>query len=391
MATVLLCVIYLAFISLGLPDSVLGTAWPMMHIDLDSPVSMAGAVNVIISLCTVVSSLNSARLIKKMGTWGLTSVSIVLTFIALFLFSISQSIWATMLFSIPLGLGAGAIDTALNNYVAKHYSAMQMNLLHAFWGIGTVVAPILLSRFFETGHSWREGYVVLGTIQSSIFLIVLLSRHLWKKNESGEKNAAEEVVSKDRAATSPIRLLGVRGVLPSCLAFMFYTFEGVVILWTASYLVYGKGLDAASAASLSSMIYFGITGGRIASAFIANRVPGKTLIISSQIMIVFALLALAFTESTGLLYAIIFILGFSFGPIYPAMVKQTVSYFHPSYSVGVISLQMSFCYIGNMIIPPLYGILARVIGRQDILPWYVLVLVLLMSACTFAKNRLCGK
>lgn len=389
MATVLLIVIYLSFISLGLPDSVLGTAWPLMYLDLGASVSMAGFINTAVALCTVVSSLFSQRLIKRLGTWCVTVISIALTFSALYLFSFSRSMASMLLFSVPLGLGAGTIDTALNNYVAKHYSAMQMNFLHAFWGIGTVIAPSMLSVFFSTGRTWREGYIVLAVIQTVIAIIVVLSKPLWKE-ESGE-NRTDEMMKQDGRVYSVPQLLRVRGAAFSCLAFTFYTFEGVTILWMASYLVFGKQLDAATAASISSMIYIGISTGRIATAFIANRVSGKRMIQLSQAFIILSIIVLMLTSRLELLYIVVFILGFSFGPVYPAMVKQTVSYFRPEYSVGIISMQMCFNYIGNMFIPPLYGALTSLFGRQDLLPFYLLVLVLLQTACTTAKNRLCGR
>lgn len=389
MATVLLIVIYLSFISLGLPDSVLGTAWPLMYLDLGASVSMAGLINTAVALCTVVSSLFSQRLIKRLGTWCVTVISIALTFSALYLFSFSRSMASMLLFSVPLGLGAGTIDTALNNYVAKHYSAMQMNFLHAFWGIGTVIAPSMLSVFFSTGRTWREGYIMLAVIQTVIALIVVLSKPLWKE-ESGE-NRTDEMMKQDGRVYSVPQLLRVRGAAFSCLAFTFYTFEGVTILWMASYLVFGKQLDAATAASISSMIYIGISTGRIATAFIANRVSGKRMIQLSQAFIILSIIVLMLTSRLELLYIVVFILGFSFGPVYPAMVKQTVSYFRPEYSVGIISMQMCFNYIGNMFIPPLYGALTSLFGRQDLLPFYLLVLVLLQTACTTAKNRLCGR
>ena len=389
MATVLLIVIYLSFISLGLPDSVLGTAWPLMYLDLGASVSMAGLINTAVALCTVVSSLFSQRLIKRLGTWCVTVISIALTFSALYLFSFSRSMASMLLFSVPLGLGAGTIDTALNNYVAKHYSAMQMNFLHAFWGIGTVIAPSMLSVFFSTGRTWREGYIVLAVIQTVIALIVVLSKPLWKE-ESGE-NRTDEMIKQDGRVYSVPQLLRVRGAAFSCLAFTFYTFEGVTILWMASYLVFGKQLDAATAASISSMIYIGISTGRIATAFIANKVSGKRMIQLSQAFIILSIIVLMLTSRLELLYIVVFILGFSFGPVYPAMVKQTVSYFRPEYSVGIISMQMCFNYIGNMFIPPLYGALTSLFGRQDLLPFYLLVLVLLQTACTTAKNRLCGR
>ena len=190
---------------------------------------------------------------------------------------------------------------------------------------------------------------------------------------------------------SNAQLLRVPGALPSCLAFTFYCFESVTILWLASYLVYGKGLDAATAAGLSSMTYLGITSGRIATAFIADRIPSKRMIQASQVMIALASLALIPVHSIPVLYLVIFVMGFSFGPIFPVMVKQTVSYFHPSYSVGIIGLQMSFGYIGGMTLPPLYGLISSLTGRQELLPAYLFILVALHFFVITMKNRKCGK
>ena len=390
MATVLLIVIYMAFISLGLPDSVLGTAWPMMHIDINAPVNVAGVINMAVCVCTVIASVSSQRVIRKFGTYAVTSFSILLTITGLLLISATESFLFLVLFSLPLGLGGGAIDTALNNYVAKHYSAMQMNFLHAFWGIGTIIAPFLLSIYFDTGKTWRDGYHVLAAIQIAIFFIVLFSKRLWENGES-EKNQVDDMLDEDRKVYSIGQLLKVKGATYSCLGFLFYSFESVSMLWMASYLVYGKGMNASLAASVSSMIYLGITAGRIASAFIVDRIQPKKLITISQIMILMTLVLLYFTRIEALIYVLVFILGFSFGPIFPVMVKQTVSYFHPSYSVGIIGLQMSFGYIGGMTLPPLYGVISSLTGRQDLLPAYLFILVALHFFVITMKNRKCGK
>lgn len=381
MSTALLIVIYVAFISLGLPDSVLGTAWPLMHQDLGASIGSAGLINMVVSIGTMLASTSSQRVIKRFGTHAVSAFSILLTLCALFAFSASHHLAAVLIAAIPLGFGAGAIDTALNNYVAKHYSAMQMNLLHAFWGIGTIIAPIMLSRFFDSGRSWREGYVILGTLQSIIFVIFVLSRPLWRihADEADEDGKASKVYSMRELVKTP-------GVLPSCLAFTFYTFEGTTMLWLASHLVYGRGMDASTAASISSMTYIGITAGRICTSFIADRVRPETLIRSSQAMILAAILAMLFTDNAVALHVIIFAMGFCFGPIYPAMVRQTVSCFPADRSVGIIGLQFSFGYFGSLVLPPLYGLLASVLG-QWLLPWYLLFLVIVHSACMALKIR----
>ena len=210
----------MAFISLGLPDSVLGTAWPMMHIDINAPVNVAGVINMAVCVCTVIASVSSQRVIRKFGTYAVTSFSILLTITGLLLISATQSFLFLVLFSLPLGLGGGAIDTALNNYVAKHYSAMQMNFLHAFWGIGTIIAPFLLSIYFDTGKTWRDGYHVLAAIQIAIFFIVLFSKRLWENGES-EKNQVDDMLDEDRKVYSIGQLLKVKGAAYSCPWFSF--------------------------------------------------------------------------------------------------------------------------------------------------------------------------
>lgn len=379
MTTLLLLVIYSAFISLGLPDSVLGTAWPVMHGELHASVSSLAIVNVCVSLCTVFSSIFAQKAMRKFGTYAVTAFSIVLTFTALFFISRVNSIYLLILFALPLGLGGGAIDTALNDYVARNYSPAQMNFLHAFWGLGTIIAPILLSRLLASGGSWRSAYVILSAIQTVIFIIVLLSKKLWKKDGSPYDEKKEKVYSI-------AELLRVPGALPSCLAFTFYAFEGVTISWIASYLVFGKEISASDAASMTSMVYLGITAGRIITGFIANRVKESIMIRTSQAFILLALLVLMMTESHVLLYTIIFIMGFSFGPIYPAMVHQSVTCFDTKYSAGIIGLQMSFAYIGGMIITPFFGILSDIFSLS-FFPYYMLLLLALNFICTTLKNR----
>lgn len=379
MTTLLLLVIYSAFISLGLPDSVLGTAWPVMHDELYASVSSLAVVNVCVSLCTVFSSIFAQKAMRRFGTYAVTAFSIVLTFTALFFISRVNSIYLLILFALPLGLGGGAIDTALNDYVARNYSPAQMNFLHAFWGLGTIIAPILLSRLLAGGGSWRSAYVILSAIQTVIFIIVLLSKTLWKKDESSPDEKKEKVYSI-------AELLRVPGALPSCLAFTFYAFEGVTISWIASYLVFGKEISASDAASMTSMVYLGITAGRIITGFIANKVKESIMIRTSQAFILLALLVLMMTESHVVLYAIIFILGFSFGPIYPAMVHQSVTCFDIKYSAGIIGLQMSFAYIGGMLITPLFGLLSDVFSLS-FFPYYMLLLLALNFICTTLKNR----
>lgn len=385
--TLLLCVIYIAFISLGLPDSLLGAAWPVMHSDIGASLSQAGLISMTICIGTFISALSSQHLIAKAGTRGVTAVSTLITALSLFLISLAPSLPFVILCAIPLGLGAGSIDAALNNYVALHFKASHMSFLHCCWGIGTIVGPSLISYLITGGGSWRSAYLIVSLIQCTIALLLFLSFPLWKKVERIEGATEEESNEKEIVPTS--KLIRIRGVIFALLSFTLYCgFENSAMLWSASYMVYAKGFTAAEGASLASMVFLGITTGRLINGFAASRFSDNVLIRTGQALALFAIVLLLLPlDSILLSYISLFLLGVGFGPMYPCMIHQTVYYYDRRYSQGIIGLQMASAYIGSSFLPPLYGLIAGKLSH-DIFPFWILILLLLMTGTITMKNRL---
>lgn len=382
MAT-LLVIIYIAFISLGLPDSVLGAAWPVMHLDLGAGISQAGLISMTICACTIISSLMSQRLVARFKTHGVTTISIALTAIALFGFSRATALWNLILLAIPLGLGAGSIDAALNNYVALHFKAKHMSFLHCFWGVGTLFGPFLVSGLISNGGTWRNAYMIIAAVQAVIMVIVLFSAKKWKKENTDNKEAEKEEVKIYKTK----ELVRIKGVPFALLAFTLYCgFENTAMLWSASFMVYGKGFTAAEGASLAAMVFMGITAGRFINGFASSRFDDKTLILTGQIITVIATIALIFANSIILCFIGLFLMGMGFGPTYPCMIHQTVYYYDRKYSQGIIGLQMASAYVGSTLVPPLYGLIA---GKttQNLLPIWILALLIIQIFCTSMKNK----
>ncbi|MBO8436351.1 MAG: MFS transporter [Spirochaetes bacterium] len=381
----LLIVIYLAFISLGLPDSMLGAAWPVMYQDLGVPVSWAGYISVTICLGTTVSSLIYAKLTDKFSTWCVTTVSIALTALALFGFSIAPSFPLLILAAIVLGIGAGAVDAGLNNFVALHYKARAMNFLHAFWGVGTLVGPFLLSFLFAKGLSWRNGYTTISTAQAAICIIVLLSRALWKK--AGDSSITQdrkkpEIKSGENASLrSAISKPGAKAAM---LGFFSYcSVEQTSMLWASTYMVSVKGASESYGALYAGILFWGITAGRIVSGLIANKINGRLLIRIAQSLILIGLLSVLLAPTAAAPIALFF-LGFGFGPIYPTMLHQTPEFFGSELSARIMGLEMSSAYIGSAFMPALFGIIGRNI-TMALFPFYALMLLLLNAGATEYK------
>ncbi len=389
MTILLLAIIYLAFISLGLPDSILGASWPVMHLELGAELEQAGLISMTIAAGTIVSSLLSQRLVAKLKTYGVTTLCIGVTALFLFLFSRATSIYQLLLFAFPLGLGAGSIDAALNNYVALHYKAKHMNFLHCFWGVGTIVGPAILTALITTGGSWKNAYLYVSMVQTAIMVIVALSLPLWKKMDKGVDSSEKQ--EKQIRIYSTKELLRVRGVPAALIAYLAYCgYEATAFLWSASYMVYGKGFSAAEGASLAGITYLGITAGRFVNGFLASKFNDKTLIRMGQVEALIALLVLMFIPGKITAYLGLFFLGFGAGPIYPCLMHETVEYFDVKYSQGIIGLQMAAAYIGSTFCPPLYGLIANATTLK-LLPFFVLILYVIQVIATEAKNRQCGK
>ena len=383
----LLVIIYIAFISLGLPDSMVGAAWPMMYSDLKVPVSFAGMISLTICLGTTLSSLVYSRLSQRFTTWGITSVSVAMTAVSLLLYSIAPSFAVILLISLVLGMGAGAVDAGLNNYVALHYRARAMNFLHAFWGMGTLVGPFLLSYYFANGISWRCGYLTIGSIQSAVCILLILSMPLWRK--AGEKPIAEEGKEpKLHQETLPllaaIRLPGAKAAM---LGFFSYcAMEQTSMLWASTFLVSIKGFTESAAAASAGLLFWGITTGRILSGLIADKIRGRHMIRASQCSILIGIILVALSPE-WLAGGALFFLGMGFGPIYPTMLHQTPEYFGIEHSGRIMGLEMTSAYLSCALMPAFFGIIGRGISML-LFPFYVLLFLALNAAATETKARI---
>lgn len=353
MYTLLLAVIYLAFISLGLPDSLLGSAWPVLHRALSVPLSYMGIVTMIISGGTIVSSLFSERLTKKLGTQTVTVVSVALTAAALLGFSTARTFPMLCVWAIPYGLGAGTIDAALNNYVALHYSSRHMSWLHSFWGVGTVISPYVMS-YALSYRSWEDGYRIVGWIQSGIVLVLLLTLPLWKVNKAEKTEESTRVIGLHAALKIP----GVRGVLVGF--FAYCAAEATVIQWTSSYLAGARGVSEKLAAAFASFFFIGMTVGRFLSGFVADRLGDRRMIrIGITTALVGAVGIMLPLETTVVALISFVVVGLGCAPVYPAIIHSTPSCFGADNAQAIIGVQMACAYVGSTFMPPLFGVLAE--------------------------------
>ncbi len=366
MASLLLAVIYLIFISLGLPDSLLGSGWPSMQVDFGVPSSYAGFVSMTISCMTVISALLSPRMIRKFQTKWIVIVSIGLTVLGLIGFSFSGQYWMLFVAAVPYGLGAGCIDASVNHYVANHYSSSVMNFLHCFYGIGAVISPYIMSQALKLAR-WNEGYRWTAYIQFGILLVCVLSLPLWKKTESQEEENSESAGIKET--------LKVPGVVLTLIAFFAYcSGEATCSLWIPSYFAGTKaGLSAETVASFGSLIFGGLMLGRLIAGFISNKLGDKLLIRIGLAVELLGIL-LVFLPFPGYIVAAIgfVVIGTGMGPIYPAIQHMAPSNFGKKYSAAVIGMQMASAYIGSTLMPMVFGQLQQAIGI-GIMPVYLLV------------------
>lgn len=372
MYTLLLAVIYLVFISLGLPDSLLGSGWPAMRLVFDQPLSAAGAVSMIITGGTICSSLLSERLTARFSTRGVTVASVFLSAAALFGFSVSTRFWMLCLWAVPYGLAAGCIDSAINNYVALHYRSRHMSWLHCFWGVGTVISPCVMS-WALTRSGWQLGYRTVALLQLAIGAVLVLTLPVWNVHRGGENSA--------RAG----QVLGIRGALkikgaPTLFGgfFAYCGAEGTSILWASSYLAGVRGFSAERAAASAAVLYVGITVGRFVSGFIADRVGDRGMIRlgTGLIFAALAVLALPGGGEPGALLGF-GLLGLGNAPVYPAIIHATPQNFGAENSQEIIGMQMASAYVGSTLLPPLFGLIANRAGLGW-MPLFLALLVLLM-------------
>ncbi|NLV91048.1 MAG: MFS transporter [Firmicutes bacterium] len=380
--TLLLVLIYISFISLGLPDSILGTAWPAAYKDLGVPISWAGIISATISGGTIISSWFSNRIISRLGTGVTTVVSVAMTAVALLGVSLSGSFWFLLLFAIPLGLGAGSVDAALNNFVALHYQAKHMNWLHCFWGIGASAGPVIMSISL-TSSNWQTGYAAIGWLQVALVIILLLSLPLWKRFSSGAQSEGSRA-----QVLSTRELLRIPGAKPILVAFFCYcAVEATAGLWGSSFLVLTKGISPQIAARWISLYYFGITFGRFLSGLLTLKIANRDLIRLGQGMSVLGILLLLLPAWDFVFSAGFFVIGLGCAPIFPALLHDTPENFGAELSQAIMGMQMACAYVGTTTMPPLFGFLAQRVS-MILLPFYLLVIALLMVAMVELLNRL---
>ena len=386
MANLLIAIIYVSFVSLGLPDALLGAAWPIMHMELGVPVSYAGGISLIISLGTVISSLQSDRMTKWLGAGKVTAISVGLTALALFGFSISHNYWLLCLFAIPYGLGAGSVDASLNNYVALHYSSRVMSWLHCMWGLGASLGPFILGTALAGGMGWNMGYQYISMLQVVLTAVLFFSLPLWKKRsdglgESGEK--AKPLTLKE--------IFAIRGAKEIMLAFFCYcALEQTSMLWGSTYLVKHMGMAEEAAAKFGSMFLIGITFGRFVSGFVTAKVSDANMIRLGQGIILLGIAIMLLPLGIGGSIAGLLVVGFGCAPVYPCVIHSTPAHFGEEKSQAIIGVQMASAYVGTCLMPPLFGILANHISA-GLLPWYLVTINVVMILMCERLNRKCGE
>ena len=379
----LLIIIYLAFISLGLPDSLLGAAWPSMYPEFGVPVSYAGMVSMIIAAGTIVSSLQSDRLTRKLGAGKVTALSVGLTAIALFGFSFTKSFWGLCLWAVPYGLGAGSVDAALNNYVALHYKSRHMSWLHCMWGIGATAGPYVMGYALAGGQGFRAGYRYIGVIQILLTAILLCSLPLWKNNE---RAMPETGAMKPKALTlkQVWRIPGAREVM-GCF-FCYCAVEQTVILWASSYLTLYKGISAETAAWFASLFFIGITAGRALSGFLTMKLNDTQMIRLGQGMIAGGIFIMLLPGTNFFSLAGLTFIGLGCAPIYPSIIHATPAHFGPDKSQAMIGVEMASAYVGTCLMPPFFGMLAGFLS-SGLLPFYLLALLVFMVVLKERLNK----
>jgi fucose permease len=388
MYSLLLALIYLAFISLGLPDALLGSAWPVMYPLLEVPIAYAGIVAMIIAGGTIISSLNANRAISRFGTGLVTAVSVLMTAVALLGFSLSSAFWMLCLWAVPYGLGAGAVDAALNNFVALHYASKHMSWLHSFWGVGASIGPYIMGYSLTVKNSWERGYASVGLFQLFLALVLLLSLPVWRKKEQAQWES-KTVNPKDLSILGALRIKGVKQVLVAF--FAYCSLEATTGLWTSSYLVLNRGLEAEAAAKWASLFYLGITVGRFLNGFVADHLGNRQMIRIGLAIIAVGIGAVILPLHRIRLVTLVglVLIGLGCAPIYPCIIHETPRNFGPENSQAIIGIQMASAYTGSTLMPPLFGWLAN-LSTIALFPFFLSLLLVLMVVMTERLNRLIG-
>ena len=383
MYSLLLVIIYLAFISLGLPDSLLGSGWPIMHLDIGVSIAYAGIISMTISLGTIISSLMTDRLARKLGTGPLTAISVLMTAVAMFGFSLSNSFVILCFWAIPYGLGAGAVDAALNNYIALHYASRHMSWLHCFWGVGASISPYIMSSAIASGQGWQNGYSFVGIIQIIITFFLFMSLPLWTKN-----NIEKE---KEKNKTKPLSIkevLNIKGVKYVLFTFLAYSaVENTAGLWASTYLVEFRGVDVETAAKFASLFYIGITIGRFLSGFVSDRIGDKWLIRYGLIVVTVGISLVVIPINTNsLALGGLIIIGLGCAPIFPSIIHSTPYNFGAKNSQSIIGIQMASAYAGSIITPTLFGGLVAM-SSLVVFPFFLFVFTIIMIVTSERLNK----
>lgn len=394
MATFFLVIIYLAFISLGLPDSLLGVSWSLMQLEFGAPLETAGLLFMTIAGGTIISSFVSGAVLNRFGTGIVTFVSVLMTACGLLGFHFAPSLVWLFICAIPLGLGAGAVDAGINNYVASHYKAHHMSWLHCFWGVGATLGPVIMAQYISGQHSWRSGYLAIAGLQFALVVILFFTLPLWKKVAGNNSNPTNEQVNETSAVTENQKPLKIKGVKLALITFLFYCgAESTMGLWGSSFLVNVKDLSVEVAARWVSLYYAGITIGRFITGFITLKLGNRTLIRMGQIIaLVGAALLLLPLPSTFSLVGFMMV-GLGLAPIFPCMLHETPTRFGQEHSQTIMGYQMAIAYTGSTFLPPLLGFIAghSTIGIFPFVITCFIVIMLLSSEklnSIFNKNKL---
>ena len=385
MVSLLLPIIYLSFISLGLPDALLGAAWPVMCLEFNVPVSFAGIISITFSCGTIISSLMSDRLTRRFGTAKVTACSVAMTAVALFCFSITGSFWLLLLWAIPYGLGAGSVDASINNYVALHYASRHMSWLHCMWGVGASIGPYIMGYALNGGQGWNMGYRYIALMQMVLTAILVFSIPHWKRRDTDvtEGNGAPA------AALSLKEVLEIPGAKEIMVAFFCYcALEGTAMLWSATYLVRYVGMHEERAASLASMFFLGITTGRALSGFMTYKFNDTNMIRIGQVVILAGVIVMLLPLGELAALVGLVLVGLGCAPIYPSVIHSTPNHFGEENSQAIIGVQMASAYLGSLLAPPVFGLIANHISAS-VLPFYLALILVVMVFMCEQLNRKC--
>lgn len=376
MIHLLLAIIYLAFISLGLPDSLLGSAWPSMYPEFNVPVSYAGIISMVIAAGTIISSLQSDRLTRKLGAGKVTAISVALTAAALFGFSVTKSFWILCVWAVPYGLGAGSVDAALNNYVALHYKSNHMSWLHCMWGVGATLGPYIMGYALSGGKGWNMGYRYISFIQIVLTVILFSSLPLWKGKDKQITDTVQEAA--ENKALSLKEIFKISGAKEVMICFFCYcALESTAILWASSYLNIYKGITPEKAASFAGIFFIGITVGRAISGFVTMKLSDTQMIRLGQVLIAIGIAAMLLPAAEIFTLIGLVLIGLGCAPIYPCIIHSTPDHFGADKSQAIIGVQMASAYVGSCLMPPLFGLIANHI-TVALLPVYLLTVLVLM-------------